>query len=306
MTAATQTHDAGPVGQLLGEVVSWDMKSREVAYDEVVDALDAAGLDSSAAKELSNASAFGRACSHLKENRTIDKLSVENGVAQFQFTAKHLAGGLFSYSHECVVELELATGAITCPENPAIADHARELFAFAHRTRTTQDVTRLVQKMFAEHADLIPICPRKGVAYFVPERHRGFSAKVDQFLQALGGGLARFPVPKGTDEGNRSVRDAVQTSLNGVLTELDATVEGWDEKTRKSTMERAFAQWEKIAYKTEAYAEYLGTEQAMLRDKLEEAKAKLAEKISRFDDEPAGEPSATSEPRETGELAAAQ
>lgn len=59
---------------LLGEVVTWDMRSTEISYSRVVDALTHAGLNPDEARELSPKSAFGRACRHLKEERAIDNL----------------------------------------------------------------------------------------------------------------------------------------------------------------------------------------------------------------------------------------
>lgn len=280
-----------PETALLGEVVTWDVEKSEVTFTELRQALVDAGLDESAAKELTPRSAFNRACRELKENRAIDKVEAKGGTTKFQFTSKALDGGKVDYQYECLVQLENDSGTITCPESPELESQARDLFEEAVRMRNAQDVTRLVQAMFMTHADLIPINPKKGVAYFVPHRFKDFTAKVDDFLHRIGGSLSRFPVPSGTAEGNASVKEAVQAGLSTVLKELNASVEGWDEKTRPATIKRVQAEFEKVQYKVSAYAEYLQSEQEGLQEKLKVAREALAKKVMALGtaEEPAAE-----------------
>lgn len=265
---------------LMGDVVTWDTSSTLASHAEVCLALKDADLPPDAASELSNRSAFGRACKDLKADRAIDKLETKGKVARFQFTKKHVdSAGLLDYDYECVVELDLGNGDITCPENAALEVQAQSLFATAMQLRNAQDITRLVQKLFKENADLYPVNPRKGVAYFVPAQHADFTDKVETFLKSLGGTLWRFPVPKGTDAGNASVRDAVQGGLSSLLGELQETVSNFGDSTKERTMERVMERYQTIAYKVDAYAEYLGSEQQKLQDKLAEAKEDLKQKI---------------------------
>lgn len=267
---------------LLGEVVTWDLDKALTTYSAVRDSLAAAGLEPDEAKELKPRAAFSRACKDLKQDRTIDKLKIsDEGLEKFQFTRKETsATGTIDFDYECVVELDCENGDVACPENPEMARRAQELLGHAMQMRNAQDITRLVQRLFEKNADLYPINPRKGVAYFVPDAHRPFTARVEEFLKRLGGKLCRFPVPRGTPEGNASVKEAVQSGLSSLLAELDEKVKGWDETTRKSTMERALEEYQAVAYKVDAYAEYLESEQEGLRQKLAEAKQKLASKIT--------------------------
>lgn len=268
-------------GNLHGEIVSWDLGSVEVPFQKVVDSLDAAGLPSDAAREMKAETAFGRAIKELKKDRTIDKFKKEGDVIQFQFTRKHLEESLgkIEFDYECKVTLDTDTGDIDCPESPEIELHARSMFAHAMVHRKTNDITRLVQKMFENAAELYPINPKKGVAYFVPEAHREFTARVEQFLESLGGRLLRFPVPKGTKEGNKSVRRAVEDGLATLVQELNAAVCDWSDTTRESTMDKAVERWKTIKHKAECYGEYLGERQSNLLAQLADAKQKLSEKI---------------------------
>jgi len=117
------------------------------------------------------------------------------------------------------------------------------------------------------------------VAYFVPEKYRSFSAQMEDFLSALGGSLLRFPVPKGTESGNRSVRESVESGLRALSDELQAAVDSWSESTRTGTMDHAIERWQIIKHKAEAYSEYLGDRQASLLAKLAEQRRRLAQKI---------------------------
>jgi len=269
--------------QLLGEIITWDMDTMEVAYSDVVNALQSSGLPEGDAADLRPVTAFGRAVKDLREGRSIDRVTRDRttGKITFQFTKKALgASGIqLDFAYEALCHLQPDSGNITCPDSPEIETHARTMFAHAMAHRTTSDVTRLVQRLFANHADLFAINPRKGVAYFVPEAHRDFTARVEQFLTTLGGSLLRFPVPKGTPEGNRAVKTSVEDGLAALSHELDQAVEQWDEKTRESTFEKATERWQKIKHKAEAYSEYLGDRQASLLAHLAEQKQRLANKV---------------------------
>jgi hypothetical protein len=266
------------MSELLGEVVAWDLGATEVKYQAVQDALTSAGLDPESAAEMTAKSAFGRACKYLKNERRIDKVETEKGKIKFQLTKTSLEDGKLEFEYETFIYLDSETGDITC-DVQELADKARELFAFARQTRTNSDITRLVQRMFREHADLYAISP-KGVAYFVPACHSGFVQQVDDFMVAMGGKLCRFPVPSGTPAGNLSVKEAVQNGLGELLAELESAADGWDDKTRQATMNRAIERWEVIKHKTEAYGEYLGSEQERLLEGVATAKAKLAARIA--------------------------
>jgi len=272
--------------ELLGEVVAWEVDSGSVPYTNVLKALNDADLGQDVATELSPKSAFSRACRDLKKERAIDKVSSDGSVITFQFTKKFLEDNKkMEYDYECMVMLDTESGTVICLESPELEVQAQELLNTAVNTRTSADITRIVQKIFKENGDLFPIAPSKGVAYFTPEEHREFTDKVDKFLRSVGGKLCRFPVPNGTHVGNESVRDAVSDGLNAMIRELNSAVEEWDLTTRGSTMEKASEKWDKIAHKIEAYEYYLGAAQDKLKDELRVAKERLVEKVMSVEEE---------------------
>ena len=275
---------------LLGEVVTWDMQAQEIPLQTVVDSLRDAGLPIDDIKCLRATTAFTRAVKDLREGRTIDKVDRDHatGIISFQFTKKALDSGHINFSYEAICRLDPAGWTITCDDSPEIAEHARKMFRRALTHRVASDVTKLVQKLFSGHADLYPINPRKGVAYFVPEAHREFSAKVAQFLESLGGRLSRFPVPKGTPEGNAAVKASVESGLAALAAELESAVDSWSESTRESTFDKAIERWEVIRHKAEAYSEYLGDRQESLLAHLDAQKQRLREKVSALSASKAG------------------
>ena len=276
-------------GPLLGEVITWDIHSLEVGHQAVIDALILADLDPKEVKELTPKSAFLRACRHLEGDRVIDQVNIHSELITFQFTSKSLSQSQMNYTYDCNVSLNKKTGDICCPGRPDLEEKARDLFTFAMNSRTSQDISRLVQGLFKKHADLFSINPRKGVAFFVPEQHRSFTEKVDSFLTTLGGELWRFPVPRGTTVGNVAVKDAVQRGLAATLETLEAAVHAWDDDTRPSTKEKLMALWNAAWKKTEVYADYLGSEMEQLQATAQEIKAKFQAKMEAPKEETTGE-----------------
>src|SRR5207245_1104891 len=68
-----------------GEIITWHMRGLEVSYQAVLDALDAAGLPKSVARERLPRNAFARAARTLSENRIIRKLDEDETDLMFQF-----------------------------------------------------------------------------------------------------------------------------------------------------------------------------------------------------------------------------
>jgi hypothetical protein len=267
--------------ELLGDVVAFQDPREAVSIAQVRDALATAGLPHDAAPDLSPRAAFSRACKELKENRQIDKVSLDKDTrdTKFQLTQLDRSNGHIDFRLECFAFLNLDTGIIRC-EDSGIETQARELFAAAMQARTATDITRIVQGMFKAKADLFALVPNKGVAYFVPECHRPFTDQIERFYTALGGKLCRFPVPKGTETGNANVRDAVAQGMEAALAELESTAATWDETTRESTMEKFVERWQTAQFKIEAYAEYLGQSQENALARAAQVKQKLSERIT--------------------------
>jgi hypothetical protein len=259
-----------------------------VAHSALVAALTDAGLDPGVARELAPRPAFSRACKKLSEQRIIRPVSEDANTVRFQFTQESREGDRFEYTLETMLALEKQTGAVTC-ELPGLATLAQEELDRCIAVRTGSDVTRIVQRLFEKQADLFSVRPQGGT-YFVPQKHAAFVDRIQDFLNRVGGRLLRFPVPAGTEAGDRSVTAAVAEGLATVIEEHRAAVASFGTDTRNDTLERAAEKIRTTRFKVQAYAEYLAGEKAALDKALEAASDELRAKVERLADEPATAP----------------
>lgn len=111
------------------------------------------------------------------------------------------------------------------------------------------------------------------------QEHTGFIDQAQAFLGRLNGRMQRFPVPAGTPEGDRSVKESVATGLAALITEHQQAIERFGEDTRESTLERAAEHIRQTRFKVEAYADYLAEEKARLEDQLTQATRQLRARV---------------------------
>ena len=268
---------------LSGHVITWDTAGvSRLSYAAIVAALESNGLPV-LCSELHPKATFRRACKDLRKKRVIKQIKNSNavpGTIAFQFTAEmDLPDGTVNYDYEAKLVLELATGTITCAESAELAAKAQDLFNAEIDARTGSDLTGLVKKLFAKQADMFSINPTKGVAYFVPARYAEFAAKVEAFLQSFGGRLWRFPVPKGTPEGERSAQAAIDEGLKARIDALNSTVVAWDATVKTSTMRKMVDKYELEKVKIEAYRDYLQDKADELKKVVDLASDELRKKI---------------------------
>lgn len=265
---------------LLGEVVSWLTRGcGRVTVHGVRSALIDAGLPVEAALDLAPKNAFRRAITQLRKERVIKQLPQEEAdKVRFQLNRQILLANEFHFPREAAVELDMTTGDITCDDSE-IQELARKLYADALATRTANDITRLLGKLFERRADIYSINAEKGGSYFVPAEHLQFVDQVDKFLKSLGGQLRRFPVPKGDQRGNESVAQSIRDGLEQHVRELQAAVEGWDESTKGQTMERQAERFKVARHKVESLAVYLGDQVQGLLEQVQAANDGMRRKI---------------------------
>ncbi len=270
-----------PVGagtRLLGEVIAWACPGVSVTHSDLVRALEDAGLDPGVARELAPRHAFSRACKRLSDQRIIRPVSEDAATVKFQFTQESREGDRYEYRMETTLTLDKQTGAVTC-ELPGLATLAQEELDRCISARTGSDVTRVVQKLFERRADLFPIRPAGGT-YFVPQVHAAFTDKIHELLNRVGGRLLRFPVPAGTEEGDRSVTQAVADGLAALVAEHRAAVAQFGTDTRADTLQRAAEKIRTTKFKLQTYAEYLSGEKERLDRAVAVAEGELRAKVA--------------------------
>jgi hypothetical protein len=266
--------------RLLGEVISWTCSGVSVTHPALLAALRDAGLDESVARELAPKHAFTRACKKLCDRRIIRQVAEDEAAVKFQFTQESRDGDRYEYALETMLTLDKKTGKVTC-DLPGLATLAQEELDRATDARSGGDVTRVIQKLFDRHADLFPVRPQGG-CYFTPIRHAGFVDKVQEMLGRLNGQILRFPVPAGTAEGDRSVKESVAAGLAALIDEHRRAVAQFGEDTRGGTLERAAEKIRTTRLKVEAYAELLADEKAKLDRAVAAARDELREKVEQL------------------------
>lgn len=259
--------------RLLGEVITWQVKTDSVKHNDVVNALVDAGLDDKLAREMLPKHAFTRAAKKLTEDRVIDVLRDEADTVTFQFTKRALRGDEWKYEKETLLVLDKVTGKIKC-DNDDLRKFAQGELDRCIEARTASDVTKIVQKLFGKEADLFPLRDQGGV-YFVPNEHVGFTEKVGTFLDKLGGRLLRFPVPRDTRQGDQAVQDAVAGGLQELVAEHERAIADFDLSVRPDTFVRVADRIHQTRVKVEAYASYLDEKREELLAAVDEAKRKL-------------------------------
>jgi hypothetical protein len=264
--------------RLLGEVIAWTCPGVSVKFTSLLDALRTAELDESAVRAMQPRHAFARACKKLSDSRIIRQVAENESQLTFQFTSESRTGDTFEYTLETLLRLDKQTGVVRC-DLPGLATIAQENLDRAMENRNGADITRVIQRLFDRRADLFPIRDAGGV-YFVAERFGDFVDGVQRFVNAVGGRLARFPVPMGTPQGDRSVKEAVAEGIGEMIAEHRAAVESFGEDTRESTIRRASERVRTTRFKLEAYADLLLEERGRLERELMEAAQALRDKVT--------------------------
>jgi hypothetical protein len=268
-----------PAGaKLWGEIITWSCSGITIKHLDLVETLRASDLDESVARELAPRHAFARACRKLSEARIIRQVAEDEKSIHFQFTAEHREGNQFFYDLETMLALDKASGKVTC-SIMSLAAMAQTELDRCLAARTGSDVTRIIQKLFERRADLFPI-REQGGAYFVPREHTAFVGKIQAFLLRLNGRIQRFPVPTGTAEGDRSVKESVAAGLSALIAEHQQAVATFGSDTRESTLERAAERIRQTKFKIEAYSAYLAEEKGRLESQLSDAARKLRAKVA--------------------------
>ena len=309
MTTKTKTHKTAPAKKtrsrkaaavkdqlagltLLGEIITWNARSDSShTHTDVVKALDTASLDTDIARELLPRHAFARACRKMQDDRLIEAVNETGDVIVFQVTRKFLAQEELHYQRETFLRLNKTTGKIEC-DDAQLASRMQERLDLATEERTTNDITKIVQRLFDVNADLFPIRDQGGV-YFVPAEHSAFVVCIENFLTALGGVVGRWPVPAGTQHGNTSVQDTIGGAMSALIQEHNQAVAAFTLHTRPDTIEAAAEKIKATRVKIEAYANYLQDRSAGLLAEVDAANAKLIEQVQAITTERASMPATT-------------
>ena len=159
-----------------GEIVSWDVPPKtRLPHATIVAALAAANLDTGVSRPMAARNAFARACRNLQDRRIIRKVNEDGAAMRFQFTAESHEDGRLKYDCETILTLDKGTGLVASEVagHDDLVGRAQAAVDQELATRTGNDITDIVQRLFTRHADLFPV-RQAGGCYFVPVAYVDF------------------------------------------------------------------------------------------------------------------------------------
>jgi hypothetical protein len=185
----------------LGMIVWWNIRSVLVTKEELSRFLTECSLPERYARDHNYRSAFIRALKGLEEDRIIRKVSEDEDLIIYQFTAEQLiSGGVgkLDYHYETRVIVNRKTYAETQDfaqalvnrmrdfvANPQINAKVLELYQLEKTRYRSGDITRYIQRMLEDLADFVSL-REQGNVYFVPAQYMETIQKLTRFVSLLG------------------------------------------------------------------------------------------------------------------------
>ena len=208
-----------PAPQLLGEVIAWTCPGVTVTHAALVAALRDAGLDAGVARELAPRHAFTRACKKLSDQRIIRQVGRGRADRQVPVHRRDAATATGSSTTWRPCSPSTSRPARSTCDLPGLATLAQEELDRCdrrpHRGRRHPGDPEAVRAARRP----VPDPPAGRVLLRARQRHAAFVDQVQALLGRLNGQLLRFPVPAGTAEGDRSVKEAVAAGLAALIAE---------------------------------------------------------------------------------------
>jgi hypothetical protein len=220
---------------ILGFVVWWNLREVQIERDWFKAKLDSIGVDGERyAREHNYRATFIRCLRSLEEQRIIRKVTEDQDRLVFQFTAERLNDNdpqnpVLEYERESTIEIDKDAywtegnfGEAITKCDPKIKEIIVALFDKERVTYRSSDLTRYIQKIFGDHADLVALRPQ-GSVYFVPAAYQNLIANMANILATIPIGQASlefFPVPD-----VESARNAVGHGVEAEIAEMFSKME---------------------------------------------------------------------------------
>ena len=220
----------------LGWVVWWNIRNVELTRTTFIQMLEDCGLDGKYAREHNYRSAFTRAIRNMEEKRIIRKVREDDTVFVCQFTAENIVEDdgeeHLEYDKEAIIRVDKEQYresksfrlALDCEDD----DIKEALITHFEREKVSygsSDITRYLQKIFKDQADIISL-REQGSVYFVPATFEEVLLKVRSLVQGLNGPskLERMPVPDVADS-REMIKNAFTEEIDKIYDALDADVQ---------------------------------------------------------------------------------
>lgn len=209
----------------LGLIVWWNVQRVQLTKTEFEKHLEAVGIDKKYARDHNYRSAFIRSLHELEAQRIIRKVEEDDFKLVFQFTAENLMRGAngdksLEYEKETIVVIDKEEYRDSGDFSKAlirgkkeIKEKLVELFNQHKVSYKSSDVTRYVQRIFRDRADIISLRPQ-GAVYFIPYAYRNVVEQVSALLQRIGNGcnVEYAPIPN-VESSRTMIKNALTLEL---------------------------------------------------------------------------------------------
>jgi hypothetical protein len=265
---------------LIGYCAWWNVRNLDLTRDQFETMLKECDLPIKYAREHNYRSAFIRALRNLEEQRIIRKVSEDDDFLVFQFTAESLIGGKngrLDYVFETKVIVNKNTYYETrdfaqalvqsmpgYEANPEVTKEVIKQYNLEKVRYRSGDVTRCLQRILTEEADIIPLRDQ-GNVYFIPAKFTGVVEKISRLVSKLSPTTSdvRFDcleIPDAEKAKTTVGRSAIQ-ELESIIETLSADVANPDhpatEQARMSWAEARLRKVKKIKDRLELYGDII-------------------------------------------------
>lgn len=281
---------------ILGYVVWWNMREVEIEQDWFKAKLNAIGLDGERyAREHNYRSTFIRCLKALEQKRIIRKVTEDQDRLVFQFTAERLneddpENPILEYERESTIEIDkdaywtegnFAEAITKC--DPQIKPMIVQMFDKERKTYRTSDLTRYIQKIFGDQADLVALRPQ-GAVYFVPAAYENLIVNISNMLAQVPVGQATLeflPVPD-VESSRNMIGNGVEAEIADMFSKMEDEIgkmnSGSNDITEK-WVEHRQKKIEGIKNRIRRYSEVLGETGEKLTGKFDALKATLKPRV---------------------------
>lgn len=274
---------------ILGWVCWWNVREVSLTREQFSGFLKTVGLDDKYARSHNYRSALIRALRSMEEGKLIRRVKEDGIYIVFQFTAEQLVQSgdgenpRLEYNAEVTVTVDKEAYAmfakdengfiksishVTNPNTGLEAQNADQIkvaisnaFDREKDTYKSSDVTRYIQQIFEDSADIISLRPQ-GSIYFVPAGFQSIVYSVKQLVEYIGGmcTFETFPVPDVKDA-RKTIGDSFAEEVAETLSKMDEEIKKANEGGKDITEKWVSTRQEriiKLKNRIDMYAEVLG------------------------------------------------
>ena len=237
----TQISEGKNSFECLGYILYWSLRNVDITMEQFASYLQEVGFDKKYAKPHNYRSTMIRSLRNLEEQRIIRLLTEDNNTLSYQFTAEtkveHDKEAELQYDMETIVVIDKIEYRRTqnfeqslIKGKPEIKEKLIELFEKEKTRYHSGDVSRYIQRIFRDQADIISL-REQGNVYFVPAAYENVITKAFNLLQKIGGAntLTSLPIPnveacKATVKASFLVD--VDTDVSSMEKDIDKIIDG--------------------------------------------------------------------------------